>query len=114
MPEPTLRVRRSARRLPVKTLRETMWRYSSFFRNCSSNSFDRSAARAEPSVAACFFPREARCRSAATLQDLAGVLEDLGDDAVGADALGLALEVHDQAVAQRRRGDRADVVDRDG
>src|SRR5438128_1776412 len=39
-------------------------------------------------------------------------LEDLGDDRVGPHALGLALEVHDHAVAQRRGGDVADVIDR--
>ena len=37
-PQPTLRVRRSARSAPENTLRETMCRYSSFFRNRSSNS----------------------------------------------------------------------------
>src|SRR5688572_4987884 len=102
MPEPTLRVRRSARRLPVNTLRETMWRYSSFLRNASSNSFERSAARAAPCVVACLRPRRPlpcagmpvsepaviRDReTSGTSGDLARALQDLRDDRVGLDAL---------------------------
>src|SRR3954471_7852285 len=45
MPEPTLRVRRSARRFPANTFLDTMWRCSSVFRNRSSNSSERSSAR---------------------------------------------------------------------
>src|SRR5262245_61528678 len=40
-------------------------------------------------------------------------VEDRADDRFGRDAFGLALEVEDDPVAERRQGDRADVVDRD-
>src|SRR4051812_8783378 len=101
MPEPTLRVRRSARRFPANTLRDTMWRCSRVFRKRSSNSPERSSARlaargAGPDVTAA----DARAKLC-----LSRRLEDLGDDRVGPHALGLALEVHDHAVAQRRGGD---------
>src|SRR5215475_3457612 len=104
MPLPTLRVRRSARRFPANTLRETMWRCSSVFKNRSSNSSDRSCARLPfgATVAAAAADR-------ANLDFLRG-LEDLGDDGVGLHAFLLAFEVHDQPVAQRGGGDVADVV----
>src|SRR5262245_40079931 len=99
MPEPVFLVRRSARMRPAKIFLETMYRYSSFLRKCSSNrsSFTRGRAAA----------------SATSGLRLGGLLEDLGDDRVGADALGLALEVEHDAVAQRRRRDLADVVHAD-
>src|SRR5687768_9980457 len=101
MPEPTFFMRRSARSLPVKALRDTTWRYSSFLRNCSSKRSRRSSSTA--------FLRWAR---ATVLRGLGRALEHVGDDLVRVDARRLALEVEQDAVAQRRRGDPADVVDR--
>src|SRR5215468_10896082 len=108
MPDPTLRVRRSARRFPANTLRDTMCRCSSVFKNRSSNSAERSRARLTGAPGAGRSDgRRAAAERAKTLY-LSGRLEDLRDDRVGPDALGLALEVHDHAVAQRGRGDVAD------
>src|SRR3954469_2450716 len=112
MPEPTLRVRRSARRFPENTLRDTMWRCSSVFRNRSSNSAERSRARWTGAPAGCRSVERWAVAERAKRLCLSRGLEDLADDRVGPDALGLALEVHDHAVAQRGRRDVADVVDR--
>src|SRR5262245_48081237 len=99
MPEPTLRVRRSARRFPANTLRDTMCRCSRVFRKRSSNSFDRSATRGSAAAPVWRWPSgRLRSSTAIPLRSLAGLLEDLADDGVGLDALGLALEVQDQAV----------------
>src|SRR5215208_7929492 len=40
-------------------------------------------------------------------------VEDRADDRLGRDALGLALEIQDDAVPERGEGNRADVVDGD-
>src|SRR5262249_39848886 len=98
MPEPTLRVRRSARRFPENTLRDTMWRCSSVFRNRSSNSAERSWTRLAGGAVGLGRPGRAGSGTTAELAkalDLSRGVQDLGDDRVGPDALGLALEVHD-------------------
>ena len=41
------------------------------------------------------------------------VLENLGDDVVGSDALGLGLEIQDEAMAQGGGRDRLDVIEAD-
>ena len=93
MPEPTLRVRRSARRFPAKTLRDTMCEVLELLQ--------------EPLVERARAIRRAvrrRGRRGDRLRrpeqrPLLGFLrrlEDLGDDRVGLDAFGLALEVQDQ------------------
>src|SRR5687768_14430375 len=103
MPEPIFLVRRSARSPPVKVLRATSARYSSFLRNSSSNSARRSRGAAGFTA-----------RRAIPLRRLRGLGHQVVDDRVGVDPLGLALEVEQDAVAQRRVGDVAQVVDRDG
>ena len=62
----------------------------------------------EPSIARS--PRSSRRYSTAGGDDR---VEDGADDRLGRDALGLALEVEDDPVPERRQGDRPDVVDRD-
>src|SRR5215472_3586684 len=93
MPAPTLRERRSARTRPANTLRETMAKYSSFLRNCSSN---RSCLRG--------------AASAITSHLLGCAVEDLEDHAVGVDPFGLALEVENEPMAQGGRRQLANVL----
>ena len=86
---------------PAKTLRDTMCRCSSVFRNRSSNSSERSL-RGLAAVAGSVRLGAASSGHYGFLRRL----EDLGDDRVGLDAFGFTLEVEDQAVAQRRRARR--------
>src|SRR5262245_48917936 len=83
---------------PANTLRETIARYSSFLRNCSSNRSPRSGSG------------EARVDPRPKLHLLGCALEDLGEDAVRVDALGLAFEVQDQPMAHRVRRHPTDVL----
>src|SRR5437867_749810 len=98
MPEPTLRERRSARTRPANTLRETIARYSSFFKNCSSKRSRRPASAA------------VRAGAPFTSHLLGRALEDLADHAVRIDALGLALEIQNESVAERARRHPPDVL----
>src|SRR5690242_7887582 len=106
MPAPSLRVRRSARTWPAKVRRATRARYSRRLRKASSNSSARAprgvGLRAWVATAAPGLGRGLRHHG-----------EEVVDDHVAVDALGLALEVEQDAVAQRRLGHAADVVDRD-
>ena len=99
-PAPTFGVRRSARRPPSATLRGWPARA---IRACAGTRSSNSAAIARRG--------RRRRRRARTRQATHGVsgsaVEDLGDDRVGRHALGLALEVEDHAVAQRRQRDAA-------
>src|SRR6266545_7089179 len=103
MPEPTFLVRRSARSRPVKVLRDTTWRYSSFFRNSSSKRWLRSSSMIRP-VRGCF-----RLRGAVEIVFTAGshrlrrLLQDVGDDLIRIDPLRLSLEGKQYPVAERRR-----------
>src|SRR2546425_3950208 len=90
MPRPRLGVRRSARFRPANSRRETTWRYSSFLRNSSWK------------------------RSGMALSGSRGdARQQLLDNRIRADLVGLAFEVEQQPVAQRRQRDGADVVRRD-
>src|SRR6266545_2664933 len=90
IPRPFLGVRRSARLRPANSRRDTTWRYSSFLRNSSWK------------------------RSGMALSGSRGdARQELLDDRVRADFVGLTFEVQQQAMAQRRKGDRADVLDGD-
>src|SRR5258708_10512094 len=89
MPRPRLGVRRSARFRPANSRLDTTWRYSSFLRKSSwkRSGMALSASRGDAA-------------------------EKLLDDRVRAHLVGLALEVQQEPVAERRQRDGADVVDR--
>ena len=85
---------RSARFCPANARFETTCRYSSFLRKSSSK-------------------RRAMAVSASSRQSSAATpAEQLVDDRVRVHLFGLALEVEQQPMAQRRQRDGADVVDR--
>src|SRR5215213_2970460 len=88
MPRPFLGVRRSARFRPANSRRDTTWRYSSFLRK---SSWKRSGMALSASRG------DAR--------------QEFLDDRVGADLVGLAFEIEEQAMAQRRQRDGADIFD---
>src|SRR5258708_36864222 len=89
MPRPRFGVLRSARFWPANSRRDTTCRYSSFLRK-SSRKRSGMALRASRSDAG----------------------QQLADDGVGAHFVGLAFEVQQEPVAQRRKRHGADVVDR--
>src|SRR4051812_13961800 len=91
MPPPSCMVRRCAMSVPRKTRREIRDRYSSFCRKSESN-------------------RGMGLAPSGHQGGLPQVRQDVRDDVIGLHVLGLALEVEDQAVSQRRRGDGADVL----
>src|SRR5262245_183264 len=107
MPEPSCMVRLWAMSDPRNTRLDTSERYSSFFRNSES----KSAMMFRRRSGLFLVPRRSLGTRALRHRDrFLGGFEGVGHHRIRRDAVGLALEVEDQPVPQRHRGDRLDVV----
>src|SRR5262249_45029840 len=103
MPPPSCIVRRWAMSEPRKTRLEISDRYSSFFRKSESNK-----GMGQQGIGFGLQPYIIMLRSSGQSR-FAHAFEDIADDRIGLQALGLPLEVKNQAMAKGGRGDGADI-----